>query len=739
MLDHTFGEKRGYFMFKDTLFFNNVDEKELGTNLDLSFANANLGYTLVQAIIEYIDNAVDAKATEIVLCFYDEKIIIIDNGDGLSDVTKFFKVDRMPRKRERDAIGLFSCGSFSAFSVANRCSFISRSGIEESPAGISICYDQENGGKENVKFDYAELIEWFSKLKEDDEILKRWKSIVVIEGIHPEKNSIKLEDEGDYLYARLGQRYLRKLIEKTLSIKIWKMQEQEDFIDVITKDIQFVDPTFYYEKVKGINSFHRSAFQFNISMKEVALEIGETAVARYHEKYISHYSDTLNLEEFNKEELQIKYYVLKPVKFYDEFIEQNQRYAYYKPGGRNLSTGFYVYRNGIGIGDAAVDKQIEIDFTRQEINRFKAIIESTPAFDELLGINIRKDDFVVVKALAQILERKLKESIQNFLLSLPNGEKYKARELTPYIRNLFKAVDEYEELQDTNNNDGNESSRTSEEMPQNETIDTSQLMATIQGVLLYSALLTSDIKNKVAEWEKQVFDSIEEYNDVLNQAERILEAIRDADRLYLQDLQNSLARVERNMVRRVVQSVKYPILGDIDEPQNEQETVFFLLRVLENKDIIVETQELELERVFDYDTSKGIDFIGVTTEREDEYREHLISVLNCSQFLDDKKIYEKYQVLFNYRYSGVEIKFVITNGMSVGHSLATARFLVAWKTTIGTDGCINAEDGKYYKVQEKDGVYIYENSYTKHKIKVLILKEWGYAKGLFKVKNKSNR
>ena len=77
--------------------------------------------------------------------------------------------------------------------------------------------------------------------------------------------------------------------------------------------------------------------------------------------------------------------------------------------------------------------------------------------------------------------------------------------------------------------------------------------------------------------------------------------------------------------------------------------------------------------------------------------------------------------------------------MSVGHSLATARFLVAWSATIGTDGCINAEDGKYDKVQEERGVYIYENRSTQHRIKVLILKEWGEKNGVFKVKNKSHK
>ena len=726
-------------MLRDTLFFENTDEMKPNINLDLSFANANLGYTLVQAIIEYIDNAIDAKATEVALCFYDEKIIIIDNGEGLSDVTDFFKVERMPRKRERDAIGLFSCGSFSAFSVANRCSFISRSGIEESPNGISICYDQVDGGKENDKFNFGELKKWFEKIKEDDEILKRWKSIVVIEDIHPEKNSINLEDEGDYLYARLGQRYLCKLMEKSLSIKIFKLHEQEDFIESVTREIQFVDPTFYYEKVNGMNSFHKSAFQFSITMKEVALEIGEAAVARYYEKYTSHYSDTLEWEDFKKEELQIKYYVLKPVKFYDEFIEQNQRYAYYKPGGRNLATGFYVYRNSIGIGDAAVDKQIDIDFTRQEINRFKAIIESTPAFDELLGINIRKDDFVVVKALAQILERKLKESIQNFLSSLPNGEKYKARELTPYIRNLFKAVDECETQRDTTDNCENEKDSVPNEMSQEEKIDTSQLMALIQGVLVHAPLLTTEIRNKVAEWEKQIFTREKEYNVVLEQAKNILEGIRVADRLYLQDLQNSLERVERNMTRRVVQSKRYPFLCDIDEPRSEQETVFLLLCILENSEIIEESHELKLDRVFDYDVNKGIDFIGVATESEDEYREHMDSILKCSEYLDKEKIYERFQLLFEYRYSGVEIKIEVKNGMSVGHSLATVRFLVAWSTTIGTDGCINAEDGKYDKIQEERGVYIYENKSTKHRIKVLILKEWGQKNGVFEVENKSHK
>lgn len=726
-------------MFKNTLFFSNVAETELKTNSDLSFANANLGYTLVQAIIEYIDNAVDAKATEVALCFYDEKIIIIDNGDGLSDVSNFFKVDMMPRKREKDAIGLFSCGSFSAFSIANRCSFISRRAIEESPSGISICYDQVKGGIENDSFDSAELEEWFAKIKEEDIILKNWKSIVVIEGIHPEKNSIILDDKSDYLYARLGQRYLLKLIEKTLSIKIWKMQEQDEGIESEKEEIRFVDPAFYYEKEETIRSFHRSAFQFSISMKEVALEIGEAAVDRYYDKYTSHYCDDIARKDFDKEELHVKYFVLKPVKLYNEFIDANKRYEHYRPGGASLSTGFYVYRNGIGIGDATVDKKMEIDFTRQELNRFKAIIESTPAFDELLGINIRKDDFEVVGALVRILNRKLKESIQNFLRSLPNGEKYKARALGPYIQNLFKAVDELEVQKDIKNNEGNEKASSSDGISQDKKVDTSQLLALIQGILLHASLLTTEIKDKVAEWEKQVFTSVYEYNEVLNQAKKIFEAIRDVDRLYLQDLQNTLERVEKNMIRRVVQSKKYPILCDIDEPQNEQETVFFLLRILENKDIIVETQELELDRVFDYDTSKGIDFIGVTTENEDEYEEHITSILNGSEFLDKKKVYEKFQLLFSYRYSGVEIKSVITNGMSVGHSLATARFLIAWKTTIGTDGCINAEDGKYYKVQATDGVYIYENSFTKHKIKVLILKEWGHAKGLFEVKNKSSR
>ena len=323
--------------------------------------------------------------------------------------------------------------------------------------------------------------------------------------------------------------------------------------------------------------------------------------------------------------------------------------------------------------------------------------------------------------------------------SLPNGEKYKARELTPYIRNLFRAIDECEAQRDTTDNYENEKGSESNETSQGEKIDTSQLRALIQGILVHAPLLATEIRNKVAEWEKQIFTSVKEYNVVVEQAKNILEGVRVADRLYLQDLQNSLERVERNMTRRVVQSKRYPFLCNIDEPRSEQETVFFLLRLLENVEIIEETNELKLDRVFDYDVSKGIDFIGVSTESEDEYSEHMDSILNCSEYLDKGKIYERFQLIFDYRYSGVEIKTEVKNGMSVGHSLATARFLVAWSATIGTDGCINAEDGKYDKVQEERGVYIYENRSTQHRIKVLILKEWGEKNGVFKVKNKSHK
>lgn len=725
-------------MNNKTNFFIDLKEDDIkSVNPYLSFANANLGYTLVQSIIEYIDNAIDAKASEIAICFVENKILIIDNGEGLKDVEEFFKVPIIPRKRKKHEIGLFSSGTFSAFSVADVCSFISRKGLDKSAKGISISYSQEYGGIENKRLDEEKLRDWFLSNEKCGEIFKTWKSIVVIENIHPEKNSICLNDASDTLYARLGQRYLERIITKSICINIWDMQSQEDEVNHNSKTVEFVDPTFYNEKQKDIQSFHNGAFEFRISMKEIGQEMGETAVDRYYEKYISHYNVVMSRDEFDAEELLVKYYVLKTVKEYKDFIVHNPRYEHYKPGGRSLSTGFYVYRNGIGIGDAAVDKKMTVDMKRQEFNRFKAIIESTPAFDELLGINVRKDDFEVVEALTHILAKKLQESIVSFLSSIPSGKKYKANKLGPYIVNLFKAVDElgFEEGNETEKENTNADN--SEE--KNKTIDVSQLKSVVQGILLYSSLITSEIKDKIQEWEKAIFKDEEEYRNVLVQANEIFANLKLADRYYLQDLDNMLRRVDENRSRRIVTSEKYLFLSDIDEPRNEQETVFFLLRILENVNRIKEAQKLELDKVFAYDTSKGIDFIGITVESDEEYKTHIDSILECCTYLDAKKIYEKYQLLVDYRYFGVEIKSVINSGMVIGHSLATSRFLVAWKTTIGTDGWICADDGKYRKVSENSGIYIYENSITKHRVKVIVLKDWGTNNGVFEVKNKLNK
>lgn len=720
-------------------FFIDLKDDIKSINPFLSFANANLGYTLVQAIIEYIDNAIDAKASEIAICFEENKILIIDNGEGLEDVEEFFKVPIVPRKRKKQEIGLFSCGTFSAFSVADVCSFISRNGMDKSAKGISISYSQEYGGMENKRLDENKLRHWFLRNEKCGEIFKTWKSIVIIENIHTEKNSICLNDANDSLYARLGQRYLERIITKSICINIWDMQSQEDEVNYKSHSVEFVDPTFYNEKQKDIQSFHKGAFEFRISMKEIGQEMGETAVDRYYEKYISHYNVVMSREAFDAEELLVKYYVLKTAKKYEDFIEHNPRYKRYKPGGRSLSTGFYVYRNGIGIGDAAVDKKMTVDMKRQEYNRFKAIIESTPAFDELLGINVRKDDFEVVESLTRILEQKLQESIVSFFSSIPMGKKYKANKLGPCIVNLFKAVDALECEEGNETDKENKNDEKSEEKVQSKAIDVSQLKSVVQGILLYSSLITSDLKDKIQEWEKVIFKDEEEYRNVLAQANEILANLKLMDRYYLQDLDNMLRRVDENRSRRIVTSEKYLFLSDIDEPRNEQETVFFLLRILENVNHIKEAQKLELDKVFAYDTSNGIDFIGITVESDEEYKTHINSILECCTYLDAKKIYEKYKMLVDYRYSGVEIKAVINNGMVIGHSLATSRFLVAWKSTIGTDGCICADDGKYFKISENSGTYIYENSITKHRIKVIILKEWGTNNGVFEVKNKSNK
>ncbi len=716
------------------VFFDEiVDGKEV-INASLTFANANLGYSLEQVIIEYVDNAIDANASEISICICENAILIIDNGNGMENVKDYFKVVPIPRKREKDTIGLYSVGAFSAFADADKCSFISRIEIDKKPAGISVYYDQTKGGIENESLREDEVQKWLDKNMYNDAIVKSWKSIVIIENIHMEKNSIYLEDESNYLYARLGQRYLNKILNQSICIKVWDMQSQEK---KPPKVVEFVDPTFYNVNSVDVKAFHTSAFSFSISMKEVALKIGDVAVDRYHEKYTSHYNDDISREEFDNEELLVDFFVLQPVGNYRGFIKDNLRYKHFSPGGRSLSTGFYVYRNGIGIGGAAVDKKMQVELKRQEFNRFKAVILSTPAFDELLGINIRKDNFEVMEVLTRLLEEKLKESIINFYDSILDGEKYKAPSLAKCLKNLFIAVDDCNENEEIWDGKKELNVNICEKKEHIKEIDVRPLHAIIKGIWKFADLLTTEIKDMLKKWEEKLFIDEIEYENVFMQANEIYNALKQVDKLYFQDLDNMVARVDYHQSRQVVVSNKYSFLSNVDEPHNEQETVFFLLRILENYDNIAEVQNWRLDNVFAYDTSKGIDFIGTEKEDDYEYQNYVNSVIANCQYLEPQKVQEKYHLLFNYRYSGVEIKNIIHNGMSIGHSLATSRFLIAWKTSIGTDGCINAEDGKYYKVVEDSvntkGIYTYENPVSKHRIRVIILKEWGRENNVYTV------
>ncbi len=692
------------------IFFYSVKENEKIVNKNLSFAFANFGYRLLQAIIEYLDNAIDANASEIAICFENNRILIIDNGEGLENIEKFFDVPIVPKKRNKQDIGLFSCGTFSAFCVANGCSFISRTGLNKKAQGINIMYDPETGGIENKMLDEQELETWCTKYAKYSEIFKNWKSIVVIEDIYPEKNDIDVTQAQDALYAKLGQRYLHKIKEEAVNITVWNMHSQQDVAECISKKIEFVDPTFYSVEQKEIQSFHSKALEFTISMAEVGKEMGEEAVNRYYKEYISHFQINMSRKEFDAEKLSVRYYVLQPVDHYNDFIKNNSRYEYYRPGGKSASTGFYIYRNGIGIGDAVVDKSMEVDMTRQEYNRFKAVIDSSPAFDKLLGINVHKDKLNVVKALTGILKQKLEESIANFLNTIPNGQKYKASKLGPYIRSLFNAVDELDYKSKDENDKASTINKEPKDKKESKDVDRSQLNATITGIELYAAYTTSEVVDKINKWKETTFQSLEEYSAVLAEATAILNDLKNAKNVLFHDLDQMLERTEKYLDRREVISEKYMFLTGIDEPHTEQETVFFLLHLLKNAPYIEEIKGLELDKVLEYNVSKGLDYIGITTESAEEYESHIKAITEWSENLDADKIYNKYKLLIEHRYCSVEVKYSITNGKNIEHSLATSRFLVAWKTTIGTDGHIVADDGIYDKVEESgenNGIYIH--------------------------------
>ncbi len=182
----------------------------------LVYALQNLGYKNDVALCDIIDNSIDAGATKISLYIEKDRIVIADNGEGmtLNTLEEALKLGSDVKREANNALGKFGMGlSTASMSIADRTTVLTRNEsykeVKKISVDINIIKLSNKFVKQKVDANNDET-EYFEKLVGND---SKTGTIVILEqckGIK-NKNEKQFENKMVGVIARIYRKFMNKI------------------------------------------------------------------------------------------------------------------------------------------------------------------------------------------------------------------------------------------------------------------------------------------------------------------------------------------------------------------------------------------------------------------------------------------------------------------------------------------------------------------------------------------------
>lgn len=454
------------------MIYNNIEFKKKERLLNNGLKN--IGFTSIEALMEAIDDSIDARAKNIEIKIFEEDYagfnskleknitakrycyIIIDDGDGKLDVNKIFDFGNekeeiyISKKEYYTKNGKYRYGAISHINVGEEVYFYSKIKGNNKWNVCGLLYNRkDNCGYISEKREITKEEEEMFKLKDIDLSIESG-SILLVRGI--KKTNAGYKDINKFCEAiinELGVTYYDYLSGRN-RIRIVPFKGSRNI--TMSKKFSMGNMTQVNRhkllkiKVNGqdIKPLNPLCTDLNdISIKPVVFGKYKITLGEVFEIYKdeldeddkkSELSKIFTENELKRMAIEIKLVAIKKKK-------ELERY----PQGRNLNEiyypnynykGFYNKRNNRYIGRAMGMLGIVVDHPSHA--RFRGEISFTPVFDELFLIQINKNRNSISNLLRELIEMKISEDenlkgdganakIRNFL----ETGKF-ANELTPH-------------------------------------------------------------------------------------------------------------------------------------------------------------------------------------------------------------------------------------------------------------------------------------------------------------------
>lgn len=374
----------------------------------------NIGYTLEEAIMEAIDDALDAKANYIQIRIIEEifnnyknsevncnnnmarrcSYLVCDNGTGIEDIGNIFNFGNKEQTQSNSKViaqnGRFRYGNISHINVGTEITFYSKT-KENKWQSKKLNYDRSSNSElisdiNNVNEKELEVLRAIGiKLPENSG------TVLYVRGVL--KTELDFEDIGDFrceLIRKLGITYLDDLYQNSIFVDNLNVRRLNPICEDLTDE--YIKPTLFG--------------YYKISLDEILFKLDDNiAKEELFTKFSKLYKDRT---EMLRETIEIKLIAINknftdnPNKVKEKFPNLDEIY-YPKPE----NSGFYIKRNKRYIGKAL--GMLGIVAEHPVFNRFRGEISFNPIFDDYFKIQINKNKNNLSKFLINLIQEKIME------------------------------------------------------------------------------------------------------------------------------------------------------------------------------------------------------------------------------------------------------------------------------------------------------------------------------------------
>jgi hypothetical protein len=654
----------------------------------------NLGFTLNEAIMESVDDAFDAGATDVVIRILEEEFTekieshevvsnrfsyyVLDNGPG-TKVDDIFNFGKSKDERYKDVEdlyklnGVYHYGMISPINVAKKVYF----------------YSKVNGGNWSVnKLQYnvtsGEAVSKIENIEPNFSFFMApdTNTIVYVSGISKSNlNSDSLTDFLIDLVKQLGITY-REYLNQGFSIR------------VNDKDVKAIDPfmqeQYYVESGLDAQKTH----EFKITLSDL---INEDKDEIKKAELVAKFKHLFSEEKLLEQCIVVSVFLLNE-KFKNINIDNP---LVLEPSA--LFSGIYIKRNKRYIGHVA--KIDGISTSHPQYNYFRAEILFSPIFDSFLRIQVNKNRYDITSSLYRLLEKELKRkareerkrSIKGLLLTKTN----KTKTIEELIKELQDSLAQAESIKITARNSG----VNSQQLSQLETIidKTNYFIDTTNKTV--TLLENNDDLRTAAEEQLQILNDMKA---------NILAEIEERKKVLLDSADKLKDRLKRAKYKRKSISIDTSeaindFKGVIKEPLNEAE-MYGVLYMMTH----LFPSEFDF-KLLDYNDSNHVDcLIEVTSIAT--YKNLKVKERFENQWDDNWNEEITASGIGGYAFS--ELKYLLGERSEIGHSLQLVSHLICWDIAKESLIKVEADDGIY--VFREDREYLHS---THNKIKVIYLKK----------------